>query len=99
MSTVELSFVEKRDLLQRQLRAQRQQLSQQWLAPSRAQHGYPRSLSMRFLATRPGLIGLIKSLVLLLVGARLYQSVQIILMMVRFVQLASLARQTYLPKK
>lgn len=99
MSTTELSFVEKRNLLQRQLQAQRQQLSQQWLVPSKMQRGDSRSLSMRFFASRPDLIGLVKSMVLLLVGVRFYQSVQIILMLARLIQLASTARQAYLSQK
>jgi len=97
-SANEISFIEKRKVLQQKLQEQRQQLSRQWALSSRKERDYPRSMTIRFFNSRPDLMVFIKGLVLLLVGVRLYQSVRIILMLARLVQLASLARQSYLTK-
>jgi hypothetical protein len=55
-SATDISLVEQRQSLRRQLQAQRQVIAQQ-LGPESAMHGsYPRSRTMRFLTQQPALV-------------------------------------------
>jgi hypothetical protein len=61
-SSTDISLLEQRQSLSRQLQAQRQVIAQR-LEPDSAIHGYPRSRTMRFLTRQPApLIRLILSL-------------------------------------
>jgi hypothetical protein len=52
-STTDISLLEQRQSLSRQLQAQREVIAQQ-LGPDPAINGYPRSRTMRFLTRQPG---------------------------------------------
>jgi len=56
MKTQKVSLEEQRHLLQQQLRAQRQHILLQLDPPSGISDHYPRSMTMRFLSGRKGLV-------------------------------------------
>lgn len=93
-----IPLAEQRQLLRRQLLAQRQLIAQQIAHAPGAKNGYPRSMTMRLLTQRPALvIKLITSITTLLVGARLISAISTTLSLAKVVQSVSKTRHDKKP--
>jgi hypothetical protein len=92
-SITDASLVEQRQMLCRQLQAQRQLITQQLSPTPEVNSGYPRSMTMRFLTRQPGLAtGLFGELATLLVGARYIKSIISVIFLARIVRSASTSK-------
>ncbi|MBX3703033.1 MAG: hypothetical protein KF822_04610 [Steroidobacteraceae bacterium] len=83
-------LAEQRLVLRLRMRAQRELIARRLGPPPVRTDGGPRSMTMRFLTRRPGLMaGLLAGLATLVVGLRYYKSVRRALALARAVRLAA----------
>lgn len=83
-------LVERRQALRLQMQAQRELIARRLGPPPVRSEGGPRSMTMRFLSRRPGLVArLLAGLATLVVGLRYYKSVRRALALARAVRVAS----------
>jgi len=87
---MEASLVMQREKLQQQLQQQRKLIAQQLLPHSAGGHGYPRSMTMRFLLQRPKTSARIfTEIMALFAGARLFKLLGVLLTLVRILHASS----------
>jgi len=92
-SITDASLVEQRQMLRRQLQAQRQLITQQLSPTPEVNSGYPRSMTMRFLTRQPGLVtSLFGELATLLIGARFIKSIISVITLAKIVRSASTSK-------
>ena len=86
----DVSLDQQRRLLREKMRSQRQLIAQQLGPEPEANGGYPRSRTMRFLTSRPGLsVTVLAELAALFMGARHAKSVTAALAIARIVRSAA----------
>jgi hypothetical protein len=83
-------LVEKRQAVRLRMQAQRELIARRLGPPPVRSEGGPRSMTMRFLSRRPGLVArLLAGLATLVVGLRYYRSVRKALALARAVRVAA----------